>query len=261
VLAVILLRGLVFSAWQSAKFGTIANLLIVLATWLVYSGQSFVRAKIHAMDELVAVASNHDIRVPAKEPLASLPIPVQRWLNKSGILDRIIPVSHVFMTQAYQIKLKPEQKDWYPVKAHQLSTISPPSFLWSVEVDMIPLVKVYGKDTFSAGGAGMLFSTGGIRDVINEKSGSKLNEAALQRYMSELVWYPSAAFSPWISWEALDDWRAKARMVDGNMEGEGIFTFNDLGNVVRFETLRFKDTAEGAERIPWIITVLENKTF
>ncbi len=50
-------------------------------------------------------------------------------------------------------------------------------------------------------------------------------------------------------------------MVYGNMEGEGIFTFNDLGNVVRFETLRFKDTAEGAERIPWIITVLENKTF
>ena len=43
-----------------------------------------------------------------------------------------------------------------------------------------------------------------------KESGEKMDEATLQRYLGEMVWFPSALLNPYVSWEVIDPLSAKA---------------------------------------------------
>ncbi|MCW8940144.1 MAG: hypothetical protein OQJ88_05765, partial [Flavobacteriales bacterium] len=66
--------------------------------------------------------------------------------------------------------------------------------------------------------------------------------ATLQRYLAEIVWFPSASLSQYIKWEAIDDYSARATMEYKGTKGSGEFHFDKEGNFEKFVAMRYQDS-------------------
>lgn len=248
--AVLLSQVLIILVWKVAWAGTILNGLILLLS-VVYFGQNEFRLKLKSELATMSAAVIADEARPIVEAdLLELPPPVRKWLSRVGIIGRK-PMREVHLTQRLQMKLKPEQKNWSEGRAVQRIFCDPPGFHWSVEVRMNPFIGFLGRDKWEKGTGFMSIKLLGLVPVVKQADNPRIDEAALQRYLAEIVWCPSVALSPHLEWFPLDEHSARAVLTYRGTSGEGIFTFDEQGDFSFFSAQRYKDNGEGGPRIPW----------
>jgi hypothetical protein len=257
--AVVLSQTLVILYWVDARWGTLPNILLLLVVLFAFGSWQFRRMAEKETDQLLAAPAltdppPRDIREPN-----TLPQPVAAWLQASGALDRE-PVRIGRVTQKARMKLKPEQQTWKEAHATQYTRLDAPGFIWTVKMDMLPMIRILGRDKYLDGQGEMRITLFGLFPIVQAR-GPKLDEGTLQRYLGELVWFPSLALSPLIRWEALDAHSARATMRYRGVEGSGTFHFNENSDFARFEALRYRGDDAKAERQPWILTVKDYATF
>ena len=73
----------------------------------------------------------------------------------------------------------------------------------------------------------------------------------MMRYLSEMIWFPSALLGPYIQWEAISENAAKATLNCGNKAVSGKFIYNDEGDMIDFQGQRYMDTGKDAVLLPW----------
>lgn len=195
----------------------------------------------------------------AENDIITLPKPVANWLRQCGVLGN--PFIHVAkLTQSLSMQMKPGQLKWLSGQAVQYTTIDKPGFIWSVRVRVNRLLHFVGRDKFEDGRGEMLIRLNGWLKIVDAK-GPKIDEGALQRFLGEMVWFPSMALSPYISWKLIDDSTAEANMRHQGTEGSGRFSFNEGGDVIRYTAQRYKDNSANAKRYEWIMEIEDYKVF
>jgi hypothetical protein len=250
---------LIIAVWSDAKYGMIANLIILTAAAISIGAHTMQKMVEREKQLMLSEVSAEKGRPVTAQQWANLPEPVQRWLKQSGVADRP-EIKTVWLAQKAQMKMKPDQEKWYNAKAEQWVVTEKPAFLWKVNMDMSPVMKIAGRDKFVAGRGEMLIKMNGLINVVNEQ-GPKMDEGTLQRFLGEIVWYPSAALADYISWETIDNNSAKATMQIDGTTGSGIFTFDDSGNFRSFSAMRFMGNKPDAKKYEWVITNFENAEF
>lgn len=256
ILALIISQVLIYNYWSDAKFGTIANLIILLMIIIGYSNCNF-KQKINKEKQILLENSQlKSNEIISKKSLNHLPIIVQKWLTNSGIVNKK-HISNVYLTQELQLKLKPEQENWNNGKAEQFFTIQPPAFNWNINTKMNSILGIVGRDQFINGKGEMTIKLLSLIPVVNVKNNKKINQSTLQRYLAEIVWFPSASLSQYIKWETIDNYAAKATMEYKETKGSGIFYFDKSGNIKKFVAKRYKDFND-PEPTEW--TVIVTKT-
>jgi hypothetical protein len=240
-LAVIISQVLIFGCWSDAKFGTIANIIILLATIIGYSSFNF-KDKIKA--ERITLFENSQLEnqeIVTEKALLDLPQIVQKWLTTSGMIGKHL-ISNVYLVQEVQLKMKPEQTNWNNGTAEQYFTVQPPAFNWNINTRINSILSVAGRDKFEDGKGEMTIKLLGLIPVADAKNDEKVNQATLQRFLAEIVWFPSASLSQYIKWEAVDAYSARATMEYKGTRGSGEFHFDKNGNFEKFVALRFQDS-------------------
>jgi len=240
-LAVIISQVLIFNYWTDAKFGTIANVIILIATIIGYSSFNFERK---IKEERITLFENSQLKnqdIVTEEALLDLPTIVRKWLTNSGIIGKKL-ISNVYLVQELQLKMKPEQTSWKYGMAEQYFTIQPPSFSWNINTEMNSILSIVGRDKFEDGKGEMIIKLLSLIPVVNAKNNEKVNQATLQRYLAEIVWFPSASLSQYIKWETIDDYSARATMKYNGTEGSGEFHFDKDGNFKKFVAMRYQDS-------------------
>lgn len=240
-LAVIISQVLIFNYWSDAKFVAIANVIILLATIIGYSSFNF---KDKIKKERIAQFENSQLKnqeIVTKKSLLDLPPIIQKWLSNSGIIGKKL-ISNVYLTQELQLKLKPEQTTWNNGTAEQYFTIQPPAFNWNINTEMNSILSVVGRDKFEGGKGEMVIKLLSLIPVAKAKNDEKVNQATLQRYLAEIVWFPSASLSEYIKWETIDDYSARATMKYKGTKGSGEFHFDKDGNFKKFVAMRYQDS-------------------
>ena len=240
-LAMIISQLLIFNYWSDAKFGTITNLIILLATIIAYSSFNF---KTKIKRERIALFENSQLKnqeIITKVALLDLPLIVQKWLTNSGIIGKQL-ISNVYLVQELHLKMKPEQIGWNKGTAKQYFTIQPPAFNWNINTEIKTFLSVVGRDKFENGKGEMTIKLFSLIPVANAKNDEKVNQATLQRYLAEIVWFPSASLSQYIKWETIDDYSARATMEYKGTKGSGEFHFDKDGNFEKFVAMRYQDS-------------------
>lgn len=239
-LAVVISQLLIFIYWSDAKFGTVANVIILLATIIGYSDFNF-KHKIEG--ERISLFEDSQLKnqeMVTEKALLDLPPVVQKWLTNSGIIGKKL-ISNVHLVQELQLKLKTEQTSWNNGMAEQYFTIQPPAFTWNISTEMKSKLSVVGRDKFEDGKGEMIIKLLSIIPVANAKNDEKVNQATLQRYLAEIVWFPSASLSQYIEWETIDNYSARATMEYNGTKGSGEFHFDKDGNFEKFVAMRYQD--------------------
>jgi hypothetical protein len=252
-LSLLLSQALIINAWPEAKFGTLPNILLLVAVILGFAQSNYTANNNALQKQIITTASATPFQ---SVPVAQLPNPVRKWLNTSGALDQDTP-EWVMIRQELKMKLSPDQKEWYDAKADQVVTLGPPAFQWSVDMRMNAFAYVFGQDIFTNGSGSTLMKLWGLIPVARAGNDPKTNEAALQRYLAEIVWYPVAATSRLVEWKQLDDLSAEATITVNGLRGSGVFHFTEEGDFQKFTAQRYKGAGPSDERIPWVINVLE----
>ncbi|MFT5941116.1 MAG: hypothetical protein ACI9AV_001076 [Sediminicola sp.] len=163
-------------------------------------------------------SSTKNNNILKKQMISELPSKVQKWLIHSGTIGKE-SICNVHLKQNLQMLMNPDQKDWSFAKAEQFFTIVPPAFIWSVGLKVNPFTTVVGKDKFENGRGEMTIKMFSVFQIANAKNNEKVNKATLQRYLAEIVWFPSADLSPYIVWKKIDDTAAKATLSHNGTKG------------------------------------------
>lgn len=247
--AVLVSQFLIIGYWSDAKFGTIANAMVLLAAIIGYADFGFQSKIEKERSELLSSANTDDEERISKADLTNLPPIVQKWLSACGAIGKA-KVNTVYLKQDLLLKLKPDQDEWSRGSADQFFSVSPPAFNWKIEMKMNSFLPVSGRDRFHNGKGEMLIKLFSLIPVADAKNEAKVDQATLQRFLAEIVWFPSAALSDYIEWEERDETSAKATMTYKGIEGSGIFHFDENGQFVEFVAMRYKDASD-AEPGEW----------
>lgn len=250
---------LIIASWSDARFGTIANIIILIAAVVSISSASFTKMVEEEKSWIIKSAASGETAVITEADIESLPYPVARWLKVSGVAGSE-KVNIAWMSQNVKMKMKPGQEKWSDATSEQLFGIADPSFVWTVRMKMLPFIELYGRDKFTGGKGEMLIKILSLIKVVDEK-GVKMDEGSMQRYLAEMVWIPSAALSNYIRWEAIDSLSSKAIMTCGDIAVSGTFFFNEQGEFVKFSTMRYKGNDADAGRYEWVVNVQEHARF
>lgn len=256
-LAIIISQILIINYWPDAKLATIVNIIILLATVIGFSSFLF---KHKIKEERINLFKNSQLKnkdIITKNKLVNLPLAVQIWLTKSGIIGRK-NISNTHLVQELQLKMTPKQTNWSKGTAEQYFTVYPPAFNWNINTKINSMLSVVGRDKFEDGKSEMIVKLFSLIPIVKIKNNKKINQATLQRYLAEIIWFPSASLSQHIKWEAINNYSARATMEYKGTRGSGEFYFDKNGKFEKFTAMRYQDS-NNTKPTEWIVTATKTK--
>ena len=257
VISIALSQTLIILYWQDARFGTIAN-LIALAVVIVSAATSQFNASVREESGRIIEAAVDRPIVVSDEEIRTLPSVVQRWLRYTKIVGKKSK-NVVHLDQQGAMRTKPESK-WMMFEATQCFSINPPAFIWHANIHAALAIDIMGRDLFENGKGNMLIKPLGLFTSANS-SGAEIDEGTLIRFMAEMMWFPQAAVSDYLTWEQIDDHHASVTMRVHETVATGIYSFGDDGHVTGFEAQRYGDFDGQFRRETWSITVESQKVI
>lgn len=257
-IAIIISQILITLNWKEAKFGTIANIIILLV-----SISAFAQGQFYTMveKEVRMMQPNIQKNIPStnRNDMSQLPEVVQRWMQASGVIGQEEAVS-VRLKQVGNMRTKPKGK-WMSFSATQHFNVENPAFVWSTKVNFIPIITMVGRDKLVHGKGEMLIKIASLIPVVNESNNEKINSGAMIRYLAEICWFPSAAMNEHITWETIDEKSARATLTIEKRYVSGIFKFNSDGNIMSFEANRYYGGTQNSQLEKWVIKMEEYKIY
>jgi hypothetical protein len=115
---------------------------------------------------------------------------------------------------------------------------------------MMPLIQITARDKYYGGKGEMDIKLLSLIPIANS-SGYKVDQGTLQRYLAEMCWFPSAALSRYIRWDAIDSHSAQATLTYKGVSGSVVFHFNENGDVAACNADRFMGSETDAQIEKW----------
>ncbi len=213
--------------------GLVAVALLVGVAIVLVAGVRWRAASEAARAQLRSEAGTARAAVYTETELANLPIPVSRFF-RAVLRDGQRVVSRARVTWAGEFNMgTPGADRWVPFTAEQEFWPGAPGMVWDARMPMAPGVSVWVRDGVVSARGSMQAAVMGLVTVAESAATPGLTAAALQRYLAESVWLPTALLpSQGVAWTAIDERRASATLTAGATTVSVEFRFGDDGRAV-----------------------------
>lgn len=184
--------------------------------------------------------------------LKTLPAPVERYL-RHVLTDGQRLIERVTIQQSGILRTSITSKSWCVFNATHLAIPTDTCFFWNAKVEMPLATHIRILDSYIAGGGSGRISLLSAIPMAAESGTPELNSGALQRYLAEAVWYPTALLpGSGVSWTEINDHTALATLTDKRTTVSLEFRFNKAGEVSGIYTpRRFARFGGGYRQLPW----------
>src|SRR6516162_5813033 len=194
-----------------------------------------------------ARASPRRAGVVTEEMLTGLPEPVCRYLRYTGVVGKPVPGT-IRLHQKGRMRTGPGQP-WLPLEAEEHYSVQPPGFVWVGTARLGPVAVARARDMYAEGRGRMLVKVASLWPVA-DASGEQTDQAAMMRYLSEMIWFPAAFLAGNISFEAVDDSSARVTLADHGRTATATLFFDQEGRVTDFVAKRYR-TADASGPETW----------
>jgi hypothetical protein len=163
----------------------------------------------------------------------------------------------VRLEQSGELRLGGPDSSLTPFTATQYATVRRPGFVWDATIEPFPWASLRVRDAFVDGDGSARVTLFGALPIAGAGPGPELNEAELQRYLAEAVWYPWALLPRnGVVWEPIDDRTARATLTHAGTTASLTFHFaTGDGGGVEVERVhterRYRRVDGGFEPTPW----------
>lgn len=235
VAGVVVSQVLILGAWSDARFGTLANLAILLPLLLAVADlrPTSLRSR-YLTDAAEALAMTPAPPEPAlltEVELRGLPLPVQRWLRRIGVVGR--PRVHSFRaTFRAWIRSGPEEA-WMTGPAEQYAFFHPVGRYFFMRAARwgVP-AQVYHR--YAAGTASMEARVAGLLPILDVR-GSEMRRSETVTVLNDIFLFSPGAI-PWLplEWGESADGRVQVTFVNAGERVSAILDFDEQGDLVGF---------------------------
>jgi len=183
---------------------------------------------------------------------AQLPAPVAKYFRQA-LREGQPMIRSARIIWAGEFRAGSADGGWSLLKATQYFSAQPPGFVWDASIRLRPLMTVRVRDAYLGGQGSMQAKLLSLAPVVDACGQAELNAGALQRYLAEAVWFPTALLpSAGVTWSAIDDSRALATLTDSGTTVSLRFHFNDVGEITGvFTPGRYREVNGKYELTPW----------
>jgi hypothetical protein len=206
------------------------------------------------MLDTAGASTIHSEQFVTEELLRDLPEPVQRYMNHTGVVGKPWP-NTVHLKQVGRFRTGPE-RPWMAMTAKQTYTTNPPGFVWDARFKVMGLPLLRARDEYKLGQANMFAKLAGLFTIFDVR-GEELNQGAMLRYLSEMIWFPAALLGDNISWQEVDRYSAQVQFMDKGNTVSGTMFIDEEGRVTNFTTFRYREMDGRFSLDPWSTPVTE----
>ncbi|MBK9257316.1 MAG: hypothetical protein IPM42_17735 [Saprospiraceae bacterium] len=112
IIAVVISQILIFNFWQDSKFGTIANVIILLASIIGFGTWSYYKDYKNDLETCLQQKEYFHNTILSETDIQSLPEPVKKYIRYSGCIGK--PKVNNFKIEFEGKIRKDEQSEWMP---------------------------------------------------------------------------------------------------------------------------------------------------
>lgn len=166
--------------------------------------------------------------------IKSLPEPVKRYFEFALPRDHH-PIRRAEMSMEGDFR-RPLTKGFAPATAEQTIAAGVPAFVFSGTTPIIPGIWARMYDAFANLRMEMKAKIFSAFTVVHEKETPALNQTSLRRWLMESTLFPMALLpgGP-VSWEPIDDTRARAIVTADGLKASLVATFRSDGSLERLD--------------------------
>lgn len=208
---------------------------IPLFTFMIFTGcTSMKHLYLSEIREEITKYPSHKNELIMEKDIADLPEPVQKYFQYCGYLGKEKMTNAKIEWKEACIKMGPDKK-WMKLDCFQFNSVPEPVRIVYMKSNLLGLFPFEGRDKYQNGHGNMLIKFLKMIKIADAK-GKEMDASALVTILSEALLIPTYALQDYIEWTEMDSNTAKAILRDNGTEVSGLFFFNDLGQLLRFET-------------------------
>jgi len=261
-LGVALSQILIFTAWNDAKAGTVVSLLLLAPVAIA----AFAAAPWGFRAQYDRAVSDGLRQLPQREELltradiATLPHPVQRYLDFTGAVDRPRVWNYRLRFRG-GLRNGPNDR-WMAVTVDQHSFANPPARLFLVDSSMYG-VPFYAFHRYIGPQALFTVKAALLLDVVDAR-GLEMNRSETVTLLNDMfLLAPATLIDPHIAWEELDANTIRATYTNAGNTVSAVVSFDASGALVNFVSDDRCRTLDGKtfQSLRWSTPVLKWREF
>ena len=252
---VLLSQMWIFSAWGDTKYGSFANLLVLVGTMVGFAKWEF---ESRYRQDVTGVFENSKFsnRILTEEDLYPLPALLREYIRKSGALGK--PLVDNFCLE-FEGKMRQRGKPWFSFTSEQYNFIPNPIRLFFMK-GRIRGLSVWGYHSYQPPTAKMIIRALSVLPQLKIE-GPEMYPTETVTFLNDLCLFaPGAMVDDRIQWEELDAFRIRAKLTLKDVEVSAILTFNEAGDLINFRSEDRYDV-EKMERFPFTTPVTNFREF
>lgn len=229
-IAVLISQLLIFSTWHDAKFGSLANLLIVfvaIASWTSLNFEAQFRNDVKAN---LLLTKNIPEDLLREADIKLLPEPIQKYLRYSGVIDKP-KIKNIRIT--FDGKMRDRGKDWFTFCSLQYNFFDEPARLFFMKAKMFGIT-VPGYHNYHHATAKMDVKIFGLFSAVKLK-GIEMNKAETVTVFNDMcLLAPASLIDKRIEWLPVDSSTTVAVFTNGTNTIKATLLFNAQGQLINF---------------------------
>ena len=241
--AVLISQVLIVLSWSDAKYGTIANVILLVPIIIAFAGSlptSYKNLFKLEVDKGLKRYSTQELLT--EEDIKHLPSPVQKYIRYSGAIGKE-KLQNIRVVFRGQIKPKPDS-DFLDFHAVQYNYFDEPSRAFYIESKMFGL-PFDALHLYVGPNATMRVKIASLIQVVDAK-GTEMNKGETVTMFNDMCFLaPGSLTNNNIEWESIDSLTVKARFTNQGNTITAILFFNEIGELINFSSNDRYESADG----------------
>jgi hypothetical protein len=229
LIALVLSQFLIFSAWSDAKYGTIANAIILVISVTGFADHNFhntyKKDVVAAMEKMTG--SN---TLVTENDLTEIPLSVQNYLRYVGVVGKP-KVRNVRIV--FEGEMRNRGQDWFKFTSEQYSFFDDPTRLFFMKAKVKGLA-TSGYHAYKMGDARMQVKVLSLFPVVDIDKPELFKTETVTFFNDLCLFAPAALIDDRITWETIDSLSVKATYKNNGTSISAVLYFNEKGQLVNF---------------------------
>ncbi|TAH41155.1 MAG: hypothetical protein EYC69_09280 [Bacteroidetes bacterium] len=247
ILSVSISQFIIIYFWHDARYGTIANLIILAASLAGLGNLKYYQQYTADVEKAFEQETDSSISILTESDIATLPDPVKDYIRYTGSIGKPKVINFKVESEG-QIR-KNEQSEWMPFTTEQYNFISKPYRLYYMNAKMMNL-PVAGYHSYKDGKAVMdirLFSV----FKVQYKEGAEMDKAETVTFFNDMCCMaPASLIDKRINWLKTEGRKVLASFTHNNTTIHAWLFFNENSELVNFISEDRYDYDAG-KNLPW----------
>jgi hypothetical protein len=230
IIAAVISQILIITVWKDAKFGSIANaiiLFVAISSWASHRFEMEFKSDVKNHLAKINFSKNEML---TEADIVSLPLPVQKYIRYAGAIGKpkIKNIRVVFDGE-----MRDKGKDFFKFTSTQYNFFDNPARLFFMKANMYGTT-VPGYHCYQNATATMQIKLLGLFNVVNVK-GNEMNKAETVTLFNDMcLMAPASLIDKRIEWLPMDSLSAKATFTNGSNKITATLYFNEKGQLINF---------------------------